>query len=124
MEAAKIQMMTEFAWYVTRNPNDRTMGKAYDQLWQAESERDFSHSSLEVFFTIMPHLRTQERRKKAEGQLLCHLQETQVSLIGRRRSHRFKPERARRDRTSSLAERHRSFSGGSQKWMTDARERN
>ena len=44
MEAAKIQMMTELALYVTRNPDDRTMGKAYDRLWQAESESEFSHS--------------------------------------------------------------------------------
>ena len=124
MEAAKIQMMTELALYVTRNPDDRTMGKAYDRLWQAESESDFSHSYLEVFLTIMPQLRTQERRKKAEGQLLRHLQETQVNWVGRRGSDRVKPERAGRDRTSSSAERRRSFSGGSQKSMTDTRERN
>ena len=86
MKAAKIQMMTELALYVTRNPDDRTMGKAYDRLWQAESESDFSHSYLEVFLTIMPQLRTQERKKKAEGQLLRHLQETQVNWIGRRGS--------------------------------------
>ena len=58
MEAAKVQMMTELALYVTRNPDDRTMGKAYDRLWQAQSENDFSHSYLEVFLTIMPQLRT------------------------------------------------------------------
>ena len=72
----------------------------------------------------MPQLRTQERRKKAEGQLLRHLQETQVNWVGRRGSDRGKPERAGRDCTSSSAERRRSFSGGSQKSMTDTRERN
>ena len=94
MEAAKIQMMTQLALYVTRNPDDRTMGKAYDRLWQAESKGDFSRSCLEVFLTIMPQLRTQERRKKAEGQLLRHLQETQVNWIARRGFDRVKPERA------------------------------
>ena len=124
MEAAKIHMMTEVALYVTRNPDDRTMAKAYDGLGQAESGSNFSNSYLEVFLTIMPQLRTQERRKKAEGQLLRHLQETQVNWIGRRGSDRVKPERAGRDRTGSSAERRTSFPGGSQKSMTDARERN
>ena len=98
------------------------MRKAYDRLWQAESESDFSHSHLEVFLTIVPQLCTQERRKKSEGHLLRHLQETQVNSIRRRGSDRVEPERAGRDHTSSSAERRRSFSGGSQKSMTDARE--
>ena len=49
MEAAKLQMMTELALYVTRNSDDRTMGKAYDRLWQAESESDYSQSYLAGF---------------------------------------------------------------------------